>query len=210
MIDPPPVSPNPPPPPAQQAMVQLSDRMVLATGFFPAGSPDPATVEIEDLDADAWAEFQAAPPGQKHLAEDGTLTVTPPPPPPIVYARLAPVDTRVRTTDDQPLEVFRFPAEVRHVYRAAFRMTAVDATSGATRDTEARMVFKRPGATLVQVGATVLLANFADTATTAWAIIPTVEGTDLVISVRGAAGRTVDWLLFGEIGTFAPEGLAEA
>jgi hypothetical protein len=133
----------------------------------------------------------------------------PMPPPPIVYTRLASVDARVRTTDDQPLEVFRFPAEIKHVYRATFRMTAVDVASGATRDTEARMVFKRPATTLVQVGTTALLANFADTATAAWAILPTVDGTDLVISVKAAAGRTVDWLLVGEIGTYAPEGLTE-
>lgn len=75
-----------PPPPAQQAQVEIETRLVLATGFFPSGSPDPETIEIVDLDEQQWADFQEAPPGRKYLAADGTLTVEPLG---IDYARIA-------------------------------------------------------------------------------------------------------------------------
>jgi hypothetical protein len=202
---PPPADP-PPPLPAQQAQVEIVSRQVVATGFFPAGSAD-ASIEIVDLDEEAWAEFQAAPPGQKYLAEDGTLTVVPPPPPPIRKTGVTTVNQEVRTTDDVPLEVFRFPSSPKHVYKAVFEMMAIDAESGATRNTEAKMTFKRTQAALLQVGTTAIPYNAPDPATTAWAIVPTVDGTDLVISVKGAAGRAVDWALTGTVGAFAPEGL---
>jgi len=130
--------------------------------------------------------------------------------PPLVveYAGAVAVDALVRTTDDVPKEVFRFVSVPKHVYKATFEMMAVDATSGATRNTEAKMTFKRTASALTQVGTTSIPYNAPDTATTSWAILPTVDGTDLVISVKGATGRTVDWLLKGSIGEYAPEGLA--
>lgn len=118
------------------------------------------------------------------------------------------VDAVIRTTDATPLEVFRFPTQPKHVYKAAFEMMAVDAVSGATKNTEAKMTFKRPSTTLVQVGTTSVPYNAPDTATASWAITPSVVGTDLVISVSGAAGRTIDWTLLGTVGTYAPDGLA--
>jgi hypothetical protein len=150
---------------------------------------------------------------------DGTDAPLPPEADPIVAAHVAPpraidyagavdVDRLVRTTDDQPVEVFRFATELKHVYRAQFRMTGIDAGNGVTRDSEARMVFKRTAAGLAQVGATAILFNAADAAAASWAILPTVSGTDLVISVRGAVGRSVDWLLVGTVGRYAPDGLS--
>jgi hypothetical protein len=131
-------------------------------------------------------------------------------PPPLVinYAGAQAVNALARTTDDVALEVFRFPTEPKRVYRVTLRITGIDAGNGTTKDTEARAVFKRPAGTVNQVGATDVLSNFQDTAASTWAILPTVDGTDLVISVRGAAGRAIDWLLVGEIGMYAPEGAA--
>jgi len=117
------------------------------------------------------------------------------------------VSSVARTTDDVPKEVLRFPTAVRHVYRATFRMTAIDAGNGVTKDSEVRLVFKRTGAGLAQVGSTVALATCQDPAASTWGIQAAPSGTDLVISVRGAAGRTIDWLFSGEVGTYAPDGL---
>lgn len=127
--------------------------------------------------------------------------------PRITYAESRNVDERVRTTDDVPLEVFRFPTQPKHVYRATLGMTAIDATSGATKDAEVRMVFKRLASTLAQVGATAVLSTMQDAAASSWGIQPSVDETELVIAVRGAAGRTVDWLLAGSVAAYAPEGV---
>lgn len=125
----------------------------------------------------------------------------------VAYAGDSSVSAVVRTTDETPLEVLRLPTEVKHVYRATFRMTAIDAGNGATKDSEVRLVFKRTGAGLAQVGSTVTLASCQDAAAATWAIQAAPAGTDLVISVRGASGRAIDWLFSGEVGTYAPDGL---
>lgn len=130
------------------------------------------------------------------------------PPRAVDHAGVVPVDAVTATTDDVQLEVFRFATTPQHVYDAQFKMTAIDRTSGTTKVASAEMVFKRTATALQQVGATAAGAAFADTGTASWAIVATVDRTDLVISVRGAAGRTIDWLLAGSVAAFAPGGLA--
>lgn len=130
------------------------------------------------------------------------------PPRVIEFAGARPVDEMLRTTDDQPHEIFRLGTKPKHVYRATFRLTAVDATSGTTKDSEVRMTFKTTASALLQVGTTAILYNVQDTGAASWAIQTSVSFPDLVISVKGAVGRSVDWLLTGEVGAYAPEGLS--
>lgn len=201
----PPIEP-PPPPPAMQAQVEVATRLVVAVGHFPSGSPDPAVIEVVDLDQAEWEALRSAGPGQKYLAEDGTLTVVPAPPPPLTYSTVATVDTRVRTTDDVPLEAFRFATKPKHAYRLTVRMTAIDANSGTMKDSEVRMSFRASASSLTQVGTTAVLYNVLDTGAASWAVQPSVQFPDLVISVRGALGRVIDWLCVVDAGQFNPEG----
>lgn len=204
----PPVSP--PIPPAQQALVEIATRKVLATGFFPSGVPNPDVVEIMDLDADAWAAFQAAPPGEKYLAEDGTLTVVPLPPPQIVYAEQESVYAKVRTADDQPLVVFQFHCDTKHVYRANLRISGVDTANYVTLIMEGRFAWKRVqnNAIMVGGGGIQVISDLHDVAAATWAPNCVPSGQEVVFTVKGAVGRTIDWLLVGEVGRFAPEGLS--
>jgi hypothetical protein len=128
------------------------------------------------------------------------------PPRPIDYAHQQDVSAIARTTDATPVEIFRFPCMARHVYRANLRLSGVDATNGTTRITEARFAWKRPATTAMMIGTTVV-SNLADAGAASWTQSATAVGTEIVFSVTGAAGRTVDWLVVGEIGTYAPEGL---
>jgi hypothetical protein len=150
--------------------------------------------------------------------EDGMATDLPPEAGPVVDAHVAPpsyvdyVATRsvsavLRTTDDQPHEVFRTTTKTKHVYAASFRMTAVDAGNGTTKRARAEMTFKGLAASVVQVGTTVASTPMQDTGAAGWVIQPSTAGADLIISVKGAAGRTVDWTLAGEVEVFSPEGL---
>lgn len=125
----------------------------------------------------------------------------------IVSAGVRALQQSIRTTDDVPTEILRLTTHLKHVYRATLRVCGIDAGNGVTRDSQVVMVFKGLAASPVQVGATAVLWNMQDTAAASWRITPSVAGTDLVISVTGAAGRTVDWSLTGDIGAFAPEGL---
>lgn len=148
----------------------------------------------------------------------GTPAELPPEAGPVVERHVAPplvvefaggvqVSAIVRTTSAAPLEVFRQPTEVRHVYRATVRITAIDATSGTAKDAEARMLFKRVAGSVVQVGATAVLWSAQDAQATGWTIQAAVDGTDLIISVAGAAGRTIDWAVIADLDVYAPGGL---
>lgn len=150
--------------------------------------------------------------------EDGELIDLPPEAEPVVDAHVAPpqvvehVETRVvtavtRTTDAAFHEIWRLPTTFKHIYRAALEMRATDATDGTTKAQEARLVFKGLASSVVQVGTTSALWAAQDAAASAWAIQAQVQGIDLVFGVRGAAGKTIDWSLEGQIVIFAPEGL---
>lgn len=130
----------------------------------------------------------------------------PAPPPPIQSERTLSVQAQVRTTDAVPLEVFRFPCAVKHLYQADLTISGVDATSFASKIMEGRFTWKRPGAAAVVVGLTVV-SDIHDAAAASWLPNYAAQGTDVVFTVQGAAGRTIDWLLTGTVGAFAPTGI---
>jgi hypothetical protein len=147
----------------------------------------------------------------------GGIIDLPPEATPVVNAHTAPplvtefagsiqVSAITRTTDATPREVFRFPCEQKHLYQASLTVSGVDAVSGASKIMEGRFTWKRPGAVAVVVGLTVV-SDIHDAAAASWAPNYAAVGTDVVFTVTGAAGRTVDWLLQGTVGAYAPEGL---
>jgi hypothetical protein len=62
-----------------QVQILRATRLILAFGDFPAGSPDPATIDVLRVADTEFARLQS--PGTKTLRADGTVVVTPPPPP---------------------------------------------------------------------------------------------------------------------------------
>jgi hypothetical protein len=132
---------------------------------------------------------------------------TPDPPPVTDYVGTTQVDAKVRTTDGTFHEVWRLGTAPKHTYRAILEMRATDATDQTTKGQQAVLMFKGLVGSVAQVGPTTVLWSAPDVGTTAWAIQAQVQGTDLVFGVRGAAGKTLDWSLAGEIVIFAPEGL---
>jgi hypothetical protein len=159
-------------------------------------------------------------PGEVNLLtydEDGQPTELPPEAIPVVAAHVAPprvieyasqtsVEAIARTTDATPLEVFRFPCTTKHLYRANLRISGVDAGNFASKIMEGRFTWKRPAAVAVVVGLTVV-SDIHDTVAASWLPNYAAQGTDVVFTVQGAAGRTIDWLLVGEVDAYAPEGL---
>jgi hypothetical protein len=137
--------------------------------------------------------------------EEGN-TPDPADPPPLEYSRAVGVEARVRTTDDVALEVFRFATVQKELYQASLTISGIDAANQASKIMEGRFTWKRPGAVAVMVGITVV-SDIHDTAAAAWQPNALPEGTDIVFTVKGAAGRTIDWLLVGSVGVYAPEGL---
>jgi hypothetical protein len=175
-------------PPYQLIQAPGSGWIDLATGASIPNDPDNADCQ----DVLAWIE-------------DGN-TPLPADPLPIVYASAPAVEARLRTTDATAHEILRYPLAARHVYQASLTISGVDAASGATKVMEGRFMFKRPSTAAVMGGVTVV-SDIRDAAAAAWAPSAAAQGTDVVFSVVGAAGRTIDWLLVGTVGTYAPDGL---
>lgn len=129
-------------------------------------------------------------------------------PPPITnYTAAIAMSGRLRTTTATATELYRATLRTLTGYRALATLLAVDAGNGDLRQIYASMVVKRLAGGAVLVGAPVVLANHQDAGASAWAITASVSGNDFVITVAGSAGRTVDWLLDGQIISFTPGGV---
>jgi hypothetical protein len=112
----------------------------------------------------------------------------------------------VRTTDATPLEVFRFPCDQKRLYRADLVISGIDAGNYASKILEGRFTWKRNVAAAILVGLTTV-SDIHDAAAAPLAPNVAAQGTDIVFTVTGAAGRTIDWLLAGSVDMFAPSGL---
>jgi hypothetical protein len=123
----------------------------------------------------------------------------------VEYAGSQPVDAFVTTTDDQPHEVFRFPCAERRLYKASLEITGIDRANFVSLSQEGRFVWKRATGNAIMVGITVV-SSLPASGAPAWQASASVSGTDVVFTVRGAAGRTIDWMLVGTVGAYAPGG----
>lgn len=147
----------------------------------------------------------------------GQLTDVPPEAVPVVDAHVAPplvidyagstqVAAIVRTTDAAPHEVFRFPCALKSLYQASLIITGIDAGNFVSRVQEGRFTWKRTTGNAVVVGVTVV-SNLGEAASSSWAPNFGPQGTEIVFTVQGAAGRTIDWMLVGSVSQYTPEGL---
>lgn len=127
-------------------------------------------------------------------------------PPPLVYDDGVTISARLRTTNATPAELWRATLAQRTGYRASLTLIAVDAGNGAVRTIEARITAKRLGAGAVLVSTPTVVSDHQDSGTAAWAITANVSGNDFVITVTGAPGRNIDWLLSGDVVSFTPGG----
>lgn len=128
------------------------------------------------------------------------------PPQLIEFAAETEVHAIIRTTGATATEILRFPCEQLRLYQANLTISGVDAGNFVSKIMEGRFTWKRTTANAVMVGITVV-SDIHDTAAAAWAPNAVVQGTEIVFTVVGAAGRTIDWLLVGRVGSYAPEGL---
>lgn len=127
-------------------------------------------------------------------------------PAPLTYDDSLTIRARLRTTNATPTELYRATLASLTGYRASLTLIAVDAGNGAVRTIEARITAKRLNAGAVLVGSPVVVSDQQDAGTAAWGIAAAVNGNDFVVTVTGAAGRSVDWLLSGEVTSFSPSG----
>jgi hypothetical protein len=131
------------------------------------------------------------------------------PPRVVDFAGTSTIGARTRTTDGAPHELLRFPLAVQSGYDVTARIMGVDAGNGVVKKLKADLTIKRLNAGPSQVGATTVAVTHQDAAAAAWALGVAFDGNDGVLSVTGAAGRTIDWVCTGEVGVFTPAGLGD-
>lgn len=133
-------------------------------------------------------------------------TATPADAAPLVYDDGLTIRARLRTTNATPAELWRATLAQRTGYRASLTLIAVDAGNGAVRTIEARITAKRLTNGALLVGQPVVVADQQDSGTSSWGITANVSGNDFVVTVTGASGRNIDWLLSGDVVSFTPGG----
>jgi hypothetical protein len=124
----------------------------------------------------------------------------------IVFSGDDTVRKRLRTIDANATEIYRLPLAQMTGYVLFGTLLGVDAGNGNVRMIRASVVAKRLGGGALQVGAPVTIANHQDAGASTWAISAAVSGNDLVVSVTGQAGRSIDWLLDARLTSFTPAG----
>jgi hypothetical protein len=149
---------------------------------------------------------------------DGHAVDVPPEATPVVAAHVpaprvvefsddAPLEALARTTDATATQIIRVTLDAQSGYTGQVNVIGVDGGNGAVRVIRASFAIKRLNAGALAVGAPVVLASHGDAAAASWTVSMSVVGNDAIVSVTGAAGRTIDWLCRGQMMRFAPGGL---
>lgn len=112
----------------------------------------------------------------------------------------------IRTTDATPTEVYRATLKPITGYDGILTLRGIDTGNGAIKIIRASVCVKRLNAGALMVGNPIVFATHPDTGAPAWTIAANVAGNDFVVTATGAAGRTIDWRLTGDIETFTPGG----
>lgn len=158
---------------------------------------DRAEIPLDDRNADY----------RRYLADVANgAEVEPADPPPVEYSGSRQIDARVRTTNAVATEIYRGTLAQHTLYRGRLELLGVDAGNGVARYIEARVVVKRLSNGAVMVGAPAVVSTIADAAAASWAVVASVSGNDFLVTVAGAAGRTIDWQLAGDVVSFTPGG----
>jgi hypothetical protein len=180
---------------------ELADAGIAVPGLSLSGElpDDPGAQELTTHDADGYPV--ELPPGSEAVVDAHTA-----PPLAIEYSSTRTVDAILVTTDGTSHEILRFPCEQARRYRASLLISGIDRANWASLDQEGRFVWKRPAATVPAPGITVV-SQIPTTPPAGWATNCIAMGTDVVFTVQGAAGRTIDWKLEGSVEVYAPGGL---
>lgn len=180
----------------------------LLTELRAAGIPVPDGIGTEDDTLEGVHTYHLGFPVDLPPEAAAIVAAHVPAPPPLVYTLDIPIRARVRTSGPvaTPTELFRTPLRATTLYDVVLRLSAVDRGNGAAKKLVVDMTVKRLNNGGVQVGSTAVLVNHADTQAATWTVGASFPGNDFVITVTGAANRTIDWSLMGTANSYTPDG----
>jgi hypothetical protein len=139
-------------------------------------------------------------------------TPDPADPPTLRFQANLPLGAQLRTTDAAPAEIFRATLAPTTLYRARIVVLAVDAGNGAYATLERVVSVERLGGGAVNLLVTdVTIQRMTNAAAvtagvSSWTLGIAASGADIVATVSGAAGRTVDWGMSGDLVRYTPSG----
>jgi hypothetical protein len=139
-------------------------------------------------------------------------TPDPPTPPALIFSEAQNLQAKVRTTDAVATQLARWTLNTLTGYDVELRLLAVDSANGVMKKIVADMTLERLNAGALLIGQTVLASHQSTGAPATasgvanWAVSASISGNDVVITVTGAASRTIDWLVNGRYATYVPAG----
>jgi hypothetical protein len=139
-------------------------------------------------------------------------TPDPPTPPALVFSEAQNLQAKIRTTDAAATQLARWTLSTLTGYDVELRLLAVDAANGVMKKIVADLTLERLNGGAILIGQTVLASHQSTggqasiSGVANWVVSASISGNDVVITVIGAAGRTVDWLVNGRYATYVPAG----
>lgn len=133
-------------------------------------------------------------------------TPDPADPAPLIFQTQEALLNTGQTNTTTPLELFRGLLSTNTGYIARLTVLGVDLGNGAMKEQSARFVVKRLTAAAIQVGSPVVDAPIQDAAASGWVLAAGVSGNSFIVTVTGAAGRTIAWTFTGTYISFTPAG----
>lgn len=181
---------------------ELAAAQVPITGIVLLGTDVDDPLEQDVLQGSSTGRPVELPPEATPVVDAHTA-----PPRVTELAVAVPIEGLLRTTDGAAHELLRFALELQSGYDVEVRVMGVDAANGAVKKLLVNVTMKRLLGGPQAVGAPTTLVSHQDSQASAWAVGFSFSGNDALISVTGAAGRTIDWVCRGSVGRFAPAGL---
>lgn len=184
-------------------VIDNSTRQLLSWGTVaPASVPPSQSIVVLADNA-----FDPSTPGTKTVNLDLTITVTPPTPVLTKNDSIIIPTVFQQTTNATPMQLASFPLNQPNTqYVAHFRLFAVDTGNGNRRYIEATVVATRLGAGALLDGTTVHVDTSNGATAAAWAAVTSASGNNILITITGQAGRTLQWFLEGNYRRFNPVG----
>lgn len=114
------------------------------------------------------------------------------------------IEKQVTTTNGGAVVLYRGTIPVTSIFDIVIRVYAVDRVNGNFKKFRREAAIRRLGQASAPAVMGTVETPAPDVGTATWTIVPSFVGNDLVITVTGAATRTIDWSLFAEVRRFSP------
>lgn len=128
--------------------------------------------------------------------------------PPVTQQQDLPVRGTATTVGASPSVIlYRITVPQHTLLDFSVRIHAIDRAETQVKKVVADATFARGSGAPVQIGNTAQLVLQQTAGASTWTNPPSIQGNDIVVTVTGSAGLTIDWSIQGICYRFGPQGL---